>query len=90
MDTSNPLLKRSGAFAPALERGEAMTLQGVINKTGILLVLCIGAAAFSWTHPDLRGLLVVLGLLGGLAACLVGTFRPTTVGSPGTELEFAL
>jgi uncharacterized YccA/Bax inhibitor family protein len=78
METSNPLLKRNGAFAPALDRSEAMTLQGVINKTGILLLLCIGTAAFSWTHPDLRGPLVVVGLIGGLIACLVGTFRPTT------------
>lgn len=53
-----------------------MTLQGVINKTGILLLLCIGAAAFAWTHPDLRGPLVGIGALGGLIACMVGIFKP--------------
>lgn len=78
METSNPLLKRDSAFAPAVDRGESMTLQGVINKTGILLLLCIGAAAFGWTHPDLRGPLLVVGLIGGLIACLVGTFKPST------------
>ena len=55
-----------------------MTLQGAINKTGILLLLCVGAAGFSWTHPELSGPLVLIGLLGGLIACLVGTFKPAT------------
>jgi uncharacterized YccA/Bax inhibitor family protein len=55
-----------------------MTLQGVINKTGILLLLCIGTAAFAWTHPALRTPFMIIGALGGLVACLVGTFKPTT------------
>jgi len=78
METSNPLLKRESALSSAWAQGEAMSLQGVINKTGILLLLCIGAAAFGWTHPELRGPLMIVGLLGGLVACLVGTFKPTT------------
>ena len=55
-----------------------MTLQGVVNKTGIPLLLCLGAAAFAWTHPDLRGPLLLLGLIGGFVACLVGIFKPVT------------
>ncbi len=78
METSNPLLKREGAFASAWAQAEPMTLQGSINKTGILLLLCVGAAGYSWTHPELRGPLVLVGLLGGLIACLVGTFKPAT------------
>ncbi len=78
MDTSNPLLKREETFSQAWERGEAMTLQGVVNKTGILLLLCLGSAAFAWTHPALRGPLMLGGLIGGLIACLVGTFKPAT------------
>jgi uncharacterized YccA/Bax inhibitor family protein len=78
MDTSNPLLKRDAAFAPAFGSTDTMTLQGVINKTGILLLLCIGAAAFAWTHPDLHGPFLVLGAIGGLIACMVGIFKPTT------------
>jgi uncharacterized YccA/Bax inhibitor family protein len=78
METSNPLLKREDAFSPALARGEAMTLQGVINKSGILLLLCLGTGAFSWSNPALRGPLLLVGIVGGLIACLVGTFKPVT------------
>jgi uncharacterized YccA/Bax inhibitor family protein len=76
METSNPLLKRDSAFSGSWEGAESMTLQGVINKTGILLLLCLGAAAFAWTQPALSGPLIVVGLIGGLIACLVGTFKP--------------
>jgi uncharacterized YccA/Bax inhibitor family protein len=78
METSNPLLKRDGALSSTWAESEPMTLQGVVNKTGILLLLCMGAAAFGWTHPELRGPLLLVGLLGGLVACLVGTFKPAT------------
>jgi len=78
METSNPLLKRESAFSPALAQTEPMSLQGVINKTGILLLLCLVTATYAWTHPALRGPLLLVGLIGGLVACLVGTFRPAT------------
>jgi len=76
MDTSNPLLKREGAFSSPWTQAEAMSLQGVVNKTGILLLLCLGAGAFAWTQPAWRGPFVIVGLIGGLIACLVGTFKP--------------
>src|SRR5207302_846149 len=41
METSNPLLKREGAFTGAWEGTQPMTLQGTINKAGILLLLCM-------------------------------------------------
>jgi len=78
METSNPLLKRDSALSTAWAGSQPMSLQGVINKTGILLLLCIGSSAFGWTHPELRGPLLLVGLLGGLVACLVGTFKPAT------------
>ena len=88
MDTSNPLLKRESALSTAWASNEAMSLQGVINKSGILLLLCIGTAVFGWTHPQLRGPLLLVGLLGGLIACLVGTFKPAA--SPVAAPLYAL
>ena len=78
METSNTLLKRESAFSGAWDRTETMTLQGVVNKTGILLLLCMGAAAFAWTHPALRAPLLLVGFIGGFVACMVGIFKPTT------------
>lgn len=88
METSNPLLKREEAFAKVMVSGELMSLQGVINKTGILLLLCLGTATFAWTNAALRGPLLLVGLIGGLIACLVGTFKPAT--SPITGPLYAL
>jgi len=45
-NSSNP-----DGFSPALARGEAMTLQEVINKSGIFLLLCLETGAFSSTNP---------------------------------------
>lgn len=78
METSNPMLKRDSAFSQSWSAEQAMTLQGTINKTGILLLLCVGSAAYAWTHPAFRGPFVLVGLIGGLIACLVGTFKPVT------------
>src|SRR5215472_10495988 len=50
METSNPLLKRESTFSRGWEGTESMTLQGVINKTGTLLLLCLSSAAFAWTQ----------------------------------------
>lgn len=88
MDTSNPLLKRDDAFSQTGYGQETMRLEGVINKTGILLTLCVVAGAFSWTHPALQLPLIVIGLLGGLVACMVGTFVPST--TPFTAPTYAV
>jgi uncharacterized YccA/Bax inhibitor family protein len=78
METSNPLLKRESASSFASAQDEVMSLQGAINKTGVLLLLCLASGAFAWTNPALHGPLLVIGLIGGLVACLVGTFLPRT------------
>lgn len=56
----------------------SMNLQGTVNKSGILLLLCIASGAFSWTQPQLQVPFILLGIVGGLIACLVGTFKPST------------
>ena len=88
METSNPLLKRNQSFSGSGYGVDSMNLEGVIHKTGILLVLCTCAAFYSWTHPSLHGPLILIGLFGGLIACLVGTFKPST--TPITAPLYAL
>jgi uncharacterized YccA/Bax inhibitor family protein len=88
MDSSNPLLKRESAFNPAFASDNAMSLQGVVNKTGILLLLCMGTAAFAWAQPALQGAWILTGLVGGFIAFLVGIFKPAT--TPITAPLYAL
>ncbi|MFH1435747.1 MAG: Bax inhibitor-1/YccA family protein [Pseudomonadota bacterium] len=50
MRTANPALNKKTfeQFAPYADR-KAMTLQGTVNRTAILLVLAVGAALWPWT-----------------------------------------
>src|SRR5438477_10049580 len=47
MRTSNPALNEK-AFKGQVAFGEAMTLQGTVNKTGFLLVCVVATAAWAW------------------------------------------
>ncbi len=55
-----------------------MNLEGTVNKTGILLLICGGAAAFAWYTPALQGPLIIAPLLGALVFCMIGIFKPAT------------
>ncbi len=55
-----------------------MNLEGTVNKTGILLLICAGAAAFSWYTPALQGPVMIAPLLGALVFCMIGIFKPST------------
>ena len=78
MRTANPALSAK-TFAPSATAGTgAMTIQGTVNKTGVLLILTFGAAAFTWSRPpEALGGFMILGGLGGLIAALVTIFRKT-------------
>lgn len=76
MVTSNPLLKREAAYSGTTEA--SMSLNGTVNKTGILLMICIAAAAFSWNRPELRGGWLALAIFGGFVLSLVAIFKPAT------------
>ena len=66
------------ATAPTAER---MTLSGTVNKTGILLILCLATASIVWNRffesgnpASIMGLLW-LGLIGGLGAAITTMFK---------------
>ena len=63
--------------------GEAMTLDGTVNKTGILLALCVGGAYFGWNSPGL----VMPAILIGFVIALFTIFR--TKNSPYTAPAYA-
>ena len=63
--------------------GEAMTLDGTVNKTGILLALCVGGAYFGWNSPGL----VMPAVLIGFVIALFTIFRPKN--SPYTAPAYA-
>jgi uncharacterized YccA/Bax inhibitor family protein len=74
--------------------GETMTLEGTVNKTGILLLCAVATAAWTWhlamnpaTLP-LDYLLLVVGLIGGLIFALITTFKKTW--APVTAPIYAL
>lgn len=92
--TSNPALKpNTFENSRAIPGQEAMTLQGTINKTGILLVCAIGAASWTWSlarseSPDAVLPWMMGGLIGGLVMALVTVFKKQW--SPVTAPLYAL
>ncbi|HZC44770.1 MAG TPA: Bax inhibitor-1/YccA family protein [Acidobacteriaceae bacterium] len=83
MKTSNPALNSQVFQGQRAAFGESMTLDGTVNKTGILL-LCAGAsAAWAWhVFMQTRSAASVLplmwiGLLGGLVFAMITIFKKT-------------
>jgi uncharacterized YccA/Bax inhibitor family protein len=79
--TANPALRpttfesvRTGADAAL-----SMTLQGTVNKTGILLMLVAVCATFTWnayrTNPGDSVFWLLVGLFGGFIVALVTIFK---------------
>lgn len=94
MRTANPALNDK-TFASVRTSGyvaDAMTLEGTVNKTGILLVLLTVAAAFTWSEFEkepARAMPWLLGgVIGGLIVCLVTVFKPAW--SPFTAPIYAV
>lgn len=77
--SNNPVLKER-AFAGELATGEAMTIQGTVNKTGLLLLFVVVAAAWTWglSHsetPKAAYPWMLAGLLFGFVTALVTVFK---------------
>jgi uncharacterized YccA/Bax inhibitor family protein len=81
MRTANPAL--SGSTFSKVETGatNAMTLQGTVNKTGLLLMILLVPAAYTWNatlaNPGSSGMFITLGAIAGIIFCLITIFKMT-------------
>ena len=79
MRTANPALQ-SDTFRRSMSGSIAsdgtMTINGVVNKTGLSLLLLIISASITWSNPALSWLGMV-GTLAGLILAVVTIFKPT-------------
>src|ERR1700735_2532412 len=94
MRTSNPALNEQAFQGAGVASGEAMTLQGTVNKTGFLLICAIATAAWTWSifnrtqSPESVMGLAIVGGIGGFIAALVTIFKKTW--APVTAPIYAL
>lgn len=96
MQSSNPAMKQfeqqSMSLGPVdeliVDDSQRMTVNGTINKTGILLMIVVAVGAFSWnmvvTKPSVGYGLIMFGAIGAFIASLVVSFKPTAapIGAP--------
>ena len=79
MRSGNPFLKENSFAAEGFHlTRDRMSLEGVANKTLMLLGLCVVVSFLSWTtmlsNPGLGYILFFVGLLGSLAAVIAMVF----------------
>lgn len=79
MRTANPALQSDTfkkSMTASMRTSELMTVNGVVNKTGLALLLLIISASITWSNPNLSGL-AMLGFIVGLIAAIATIFKPT-------------
>ena len=83
MRTANPALNDNifTGFSRTYADTDAMSIQGTVNKIGILLALTIAAATLTWTlagnNPNAMYPLLAIGGIGGLIVAVVTVFKQT-------------
>ena len=81
MRTSNPALSEKAFQGISVGYGDGMTLEGTVNKTGVLLLCVMGTAAWTWhvfmQTRSMAGVapLMMLGLVGGFVFALITIFK---------------
>jgi uncharacterized YccA/Bax inhibitor family protein len=94
MRTSNPALNDRAFQGVGVATGEAMTLRGTVNKTGVLLVCAVATAAWTWNlffHARSQQTVLPLAMIGGIGGfifALVTIFKKTW--APVTAPIYAL
>ena len=86
MRSSNPVMtgkiyEKAGSAAS----GSVMTINGTINKIGLLLLLVIAAASYTWNlvlgdDPGRAGTMAIVGGIGGFIMAMITIFRPKSAG----------
>jgi uncharacterized YccA/Bax inhibitor family protein len=84
------IFEKVGSVAPG---AGVMTINGTITKTGLMLLLVIAAAAYTWNlvvgaDPGRAGILTAVGAIGGFVMALVTVFSPKS--SPVTAPVYAI
>ncbi len=95
MRTANPTLNEKVFTAFGRTRfEEAMSIQGAVNKTAVLLALALLSAGWTWNlftasgNAAAVGPWLMVGAIGGLVVALVTTFKPAW--APVTAPAYAL
>jgi len=90
--SSNPVFKERVFSKEYASASEAMTINGTINKTALMLLMVIAGALFTWNkffdaiavNPEAGTASVlpwlIIGGIGGLVTALVTVFRPQNSG----------
>ena len=83
MRSSNPVMTGKIFEKVGMEilGSSVMTINGTVNKIGLLLLLVIAAAAYTWNmvtgaNPGNAGTMALIGAIGGFIMALVTIFRP--------------
>src|ERR1700758_342515 len=81
MKSSNPALNGKIFTGHSVAFEDAMTLDGTVNKTGILLLCCIATAAYAW-HAFMQTRsaesvypMLLIGAFGGFIFALITIFK---------------
>ncbi len=88
MRTANPALsaKTFQGLSRTATGGEVMTINGTVNKTGMLLILLLLAASFTWNRfmesGDAATVMpwMIAGALGGFVVAIVTVFKKEWAG----------
>jgi uncharacterized YccA/Bax inhibitor family protein len=79
--SSNPALQEKsfqGTILEGISTGQEMTINGTMNKFGVLMALMIASTLFAWSQYD-KGSdpmpLMLVGVFGGLALAIVMMFK---------------
>ena len=78
--SGNPTLSDATFAGFETTGAKTMSLQGTVNKVGILLALVVGGALFTWNQyysTGSAGFFMPVGLFGGMIFAVITMFRPT-------------